>query len=173
MRMPTPPRKTFGDLCDYYIANRAPQKRSGEHDESIIRCHLRPEFATIQLSEFSRSVEPVDRFIVRRAHLDVKTVANILTLLITMLNVAKDLGWIERVPRISGPRPHRLHDHRRRARPGCHPRRGAAECALSSQPSGRRSDEPERFPDAISRGLRRARMQRASASKRSCATSSR
>jgi hypothetical protein len=38
---PTPPRKTFAGLCDYHIANRVPQKRSGEHDESIIRCHLR------------------------------------------------------------------------------------------------------------------------------------
>ena len=31
--------KTFNDLCDYWIENRAPLKRSGKDDESVIRKH--------------------------------------------------------------------------------------------------------------------------------------
>lgn len=31
------PDKTFDELCDYWIEKRASQKRSGLHDESIIR----------------------------------------------------------------------------------------------------------------------------------------
>ena len=45
-----PPReKTFGDLCDYWLENRAPRKRSQKDDESIIRKHLRPAFGTMKL----------------------------------------------------------------------------------------------------------------------------
>ena len=42
VRNAAPPEKTFGDLCDYWIENRAPRKRSRKDDESIIRKHLRP-----------------------------------------------------------------------------------------------------------------------------------
>ena len=44
VRNATPPEKTFGDLCDYWLENRAPRKRSRKDDESIIRKHLRPAF---------------------------------------------------------------------------------------------------------------------------------
>lgn len=39
---PAPEKKTVGDALDYWLANRAPQKRSKGDDESIIRRHLRP-----------------------------------------------------------------------------------------------------------------------------------
>jgi hypothetical protein len=49
VRNAAPPEKTFGDLCDYWIANRAPRKRSRKDDESIIRKHLRPAFGAMRL----------------------------------------------------------------------------------------------------------------------------
>lgn len=102
LRVGLPPDRTVGDLCDYWITNRVPQKRSGNHDESIIKCHLRPAFGDLLVRQFN--VEHVDRFVVARAHLNRKTVANHLTLLGAMLNVARDLGWIAVVPRIRKPK---------------------------------------------------------------------
>jgi integrase len=77
-------------------------KRSGHHDESIIRAHLRPAFGAFMLHEIS--VVHIDKFIVERAHLNKKTVANHLTLLGAMLNVAKEIGWLALVPRIRKPK---------------------------------------------------------------------
>ena len=42
VRNAPPPKKTCGDLFDYWIERRAPRKRSQKDDESIIRKHLRP-----------------------------------------------------------------------------------------------------------------------------------
>ena len=96
------PDKTFGDLCDYYIENRVPLKRSGYHDESIIRAHLRPAFGKIRLRDLG--LADVDRFRAERGHLDPKTIVNHLTLLVTMMNCAVDLNWIATVPRIRKPK---------------------------------------------------------------------
>ena len=49
------------------------------------------------------NVLQVDRFVRARDQLSPKTIGNLLTLLISMLNVAKDLGWIVAVPRIRKP----------------------------------------------------------------------
>jgi hypothetical protein len=49
-------------------------------------------------------VAHVDRFVVDRQRLNIKTIHNHITLLITMLNLALDLGWLERIPRIKKPR---------------------------------------------------------------------
>lgn len=102
LRVGLPPDRTFDDVCDYWITNRVPQKRSGNHDESIIKCHLRPAFGVLLVRHLN--VEHVDRFVVARAHLNRKTVANHLTLLGAMLNVARDLGWITTTPRIRKPK---------------------------------------------------------------------
>ena len=102
LRPSTPVEKSFGELADYWITNRASQKRSGKDDESIIRRHFRPTFGALRLRELG--VLHTDRFVVSRAHLDKKTVANLLTLLLSMLNCAVDLGWLEKVPRIKKPR---------------------------------------------------------------------
>jgi integrase len=96
------PNKSFEELADYWVANRVPQKRSGHHDESIIRCHLRPTFGALKLR--SLGVEEVDKLVVARQHLDPKTLANVLTLLGSMLAVAVDLHWLERAPKIRKPR---------------------------------------------------------------------
>lgn len=102
LKLGLPPDKAFNDLCDYWIENRVPQKRSGHHDESIIRAHLRPEFGPVRIRNLG--VADVDRFKAKRSHLDPKTVANVLTLLVSMLNCAVDLNWIAKVPRIRKPR---------------------------------------------------------------------
>jgi integrase len=38
------------------------------------------------------------------AHLNRKTVSNVLTLLVSMLNLAVDLGWLEKAPRVRKPK---------------------------------------------------------------------
>ena len=102
LRSPSPPKKTFSDLCDYWIANRAKVKRSGKHDESIIRRHLRPALGALPVGDLG--VKHVDGFVAQQEKLDPKTVHNHLTLLIAMLNVALDLGWIVKIPRIRKPK---------------------------------------------------------------------
>jgi hypothetical protein len=61
LRNATPPDKTFGDLCDYWVEHRAPRKRSGKDDESIIRRHLRPAFGAMRLRDVG--VEEVDAYV--------------------------------------------------------------------------------------------------------------
>ena len=101
LRRAAPVDHTFRELRDYWLANRAPAKRSGNHDASIINAHLKELDAELL---GGMGVAKVDRFVVSRAHLDKKTLSNILTLLISMLKVAVDLGWLEKSPRIKKPR---------------------------------------------------------------------
>ncbi len=96
------PAHSFDELCEQWMANRASQKRSRLHDASIIRAHLRPAFGVRTLRAVD--VAAVDGFVLTRTHLSRKTVANVLTLLVAMLNYARDLGWLELVPRIRKPR---------------------------------------------------------------------
>jgi hypothetical protein len=88
------PKKHYGKWrirwTDEKGARHAPQNRSGKHDQSIIRCHLRPYPGTLRLRELT--VADTDALLVKLAHLDWKTIHNVLTLLISMLNVAVDLG---------------------------------------------------------------------------------
>ena len=85
--------KTFDDLSQMWISNRAAYKRSGKHDESIIRTHLKPAFGSLRLNQLN--VPVIETF---RAQIDrrPKTISNILTLLCSMLNYAVELGWIDR-----------------------------------------------------------------------------
>ena len=98
---PAPPR-TFDELADYWIEHRASRKRSRKDDESIIRVHLRPAFGGLRLRQLGLSA--VDEFIGTKLKLDPKTLHNVLTLLISMLRLGRDLGWMERVPAIKKPR---------------------------------------------------------------------
>lgn len=102
LRAAPPPPKSVGDLCDYWLEKRAPLKRSRHDDESIIRCHLRRAFGGLRVIDLG--VSHVDTYVAERAHLHAKTIANHLTLLVSMLNVAVDLGWLAKVPRIRKPR---------------------------------------------------------------------
>ncbi|MEM9113528.1 MAG: site-specific integrase [Myxococcota bacterium] len=97
-----PLRRTFDELADYWLQTRAKEKRSGKHDASVIKKHLRPSFGGQFLDRLG--VEGVDRFKAERSHLKAKTIHNLLTLLVSMLNLAVDLGWLEKPPRIRKPK---------------------------------------------------------------------
>ncbi len=100
---PRPPQPhTFGELADYWLKHRTPEKRSQKDDRSIIDGHLRPHFGALMVTEVA--VTHVDRY--RRLHskLAPKTIHNHLTMLISMLNLAVDLGWLVTPPRIKKPK---------------------------------------------------------------------
>lgn len=92
------PDHSFDELADSWMENRASQKRSRDHDASIIRAHLRPTFGNLLVRHID--VTAVNKFVLSRANLNKKTVANLLTLLISMLYYARDLGWLNVTPRI-------------------------------------------------------------------------
>ena len=113
------PSRTFSDLCDYWLEHRASRKKSAKDDESILRRHLRPEFGDLLLKDVT--LERVDAF--RRrvcpderdrpnpsrrrppdGRVTVKTLHNVLTLLISMLNLAVDLRWLAARPTIKKPK---------------------------------------------------------------------
>ena len=99
--------KTFDELCDYWTANRTPLKRSAKDDLSIIRRSLRPVFGAMSVRDFEGELgqRAVDAFLVERHEsLDAKTIANHVTLLISMLNLAVDLRWLDKAPRIRKPK---------------------------------------------------------------------
>lgn len=93
--------RSFAELCDYWLTKRAVHKRSKKDDETIIR-RLRALFGELPVRAVG--VEQADQYAVERADLSSKTLANHLTLLVSMLRVAHELGWIERLPKIRKPR---------------------------------------------------------------------
>ena len=101
-RSPITAGKSFDEMCDYWLATRASRKRSEKDDRSMIERHLRPAFGTLRLSNIR--VSQVDAFVAERSHLSPKTVNNQLTLLISMLRLSVDLGWLQSVPRIKKPK---------------------------------------------------------------------
>src|SRR5689334_9915649 len=50
LRAPDPPDKTFDDLCELWLEKRAPRKRSGKNDASIIRS-LKKHFGGMRLRD--------------------------------------------------------------------------------------------------------------------------
>lgn len=109
LRDPTPPTKYYADLADYWTELKVPQKRSGSDDISMMNAHLRPFFGEMKLGDIG--VAAVDRYITEktagtaeRKPIGVKTINNHLTLLITQLNLAYELRWIARMPRIKKPK---------------------------------------------------------------------
>jgi integrase len=101
-RSPITAGKTFDEMCDYWLTTRANRKRSEKDDRSMIERHLRPAFGSLRLSNIG--VSEVDAFVAERRHLSPKTVNNHLTLLISMLSLSVDLGWLQSVPRIKKPK---------------------------------------------------------------------
>ena len=102
LRDPTPANRGGNQAFDYWVEYRVPQKRSGQDDVSIFNRHLRPFFGSMKLKDIGRA--ETDRYQLEKAHLDPKTVANHLTLLIAVLNLAVDLGWLVKPPRIKKPK---------------------------------------------------------------------
>lgn len=97
-----PADKTFNELFDYWLAHRAPKKRSFKDDVSVIRKHLRPAFGELRLRDLT--IEHIDNFVDDRDNLDPKTVNNHLTLLRTTLGMARDeLEWIRHFPKFKKP----------------------------------------------------------------------
>jgi len=113
------PKKTFDDLCDYWLEHRTTRKKNSKDDRSVINASLRPHFKGMDLSEVT--LEDVDRFRRlrcpnehdtkltaserrRRGIISVKTLHNHLTVLISMFNLAVDLGWLDSKPNIKKPR---------------------------------------------------------------------
>lgn len=101
LQLPSLQVRTFDELVRYWLSKRAIHKRSAKDDESITRRHLLPAFGTLTLTDIT--VERVDQYKIDKQHLNPKTLSNHLTLLISMLNLAKDLGWVLAVPRIKKP----------------------------------------------------------------------
>lgn len=97
-----PEPRSFDELADYWLEHRTKRKRNPKDDRSMIRKHLRPFFGGMQLVEIT--VARVDEFRRSRGTLSDKTVHNILTLLISMLGLAEDLGWLAAKPKIKKPR---------------------------------------------------------------------
>ncbi|NLH47736.1 MAG: tyrosine-type recombinase/integrase [Myxococcales bacterium] len=103
-----PPKKAvpiFEDFIDkYWEPNRTKHKRSPKDDKSILRKHLVPFFGAFPLNQIT--TEKVEQFGAHLAesNLSVKTVHNVLTLLISIMRYAYDLDFIFRLPKIKKPR---------------------------------------------------------------------
>lgn len=101
--LPTIPDKTFGDAADYWIEKRVIHKRSAAADISMIKNHLRPFFGSILLKRISAF--HIDNYIDSKGgELDPKTVYNQLTLFTSILNLAVDLSWLAKAPKIRKPK---------------------------------------------------------------------
>lgn len=94
--------ETVSDLFDYWLEYRTPLKRNPIDDISIINSRLRPKFGKLKLVDLNVAV--VDSYRIEQRHLSPKTISNHLTLLISMLRLAKDMGWVRDVPNIKKPR---------------------------------------------------------------------
>src|SRR5882724_7680666 len=103
LRPPAMERKTFADAADYWERERSPGKRSFKDDVSMLK-QLRLHFGNLQLNDGEAWVVAVDRYKASKASLSPKTVANHLTLLGSILRVAEEMRWLERLPKIRKPR---------------------------------------------------------------------
>ncbi len=92
---------SFADLVAYWKDHRLPKKRSQKDDLSILRRHLEPAFGTLRLVDVT--VSRVDAFI-KTTSCSEKTLHNVLTLLISLLNCSVELGWLQACPRIKKPK---------------------------------------------------------------------
>lgn len=99
LRRPHPTPRTFDELAVEWTERRGARKRSLPSDKSYLRAHLTPAFGTMRL----RDIQPsdIERFKAGRTHLSEVSVNHHLSLLISMLRHAVDLGWLERLPKIT------------------------------------------------------------------------
>ena len=119
LKLPDIPEHTFHELCDYWLEHRTARKKNPKDDRSIIDHHLRPFFGLLRLRDVT--LDRVDAFrhikcpgepgtgpdalVLRKTgRVTLKTLHNILTLLISMLNMAVDLGWLAKKPHVKKPR---------------------------------------------------------------------
>ncbi|HMI85973.1 MAG TPA: tyrosine-type recombinase/integrase [Polyangiaceae bacterium] len=103
VRAGAPPPKMFDDLRDLWLTTRAIRKRSYKDDVSICK-RLGQFFCGRMLTDIG--VEDVDTYIDENDDLSPKTLANHITLLITMMNYAASLKlpWLAKVPKFKKPK---------------------------------------------------------------------
>jgi len=90
---------TLDELCKEWLDTRAARKRSKKTDESLIRVHLSKAFGGKRLTEIG--VREVEAFKASRAYLHKNSVNHSLSLLISMLRHAHDIGWLAVIPKIT------------------------------------------------------------------------
>lgn len=99
-----PRKRTFGDLVDEFVdvtlPSRGLKKSTLDGYKSIIRNHLRPEFADDDLSALSRSPEHFDRYVSAKLDdgLSAKTIRNHLVLLGLIFKMARRWRWVSENP---------------------------------------------------------------------------
>lgn len=104
LRRLAPIDHTFKDLCELWVTTRGANKRSLRTDESMIRSHLMPAFGEKRILEIGTAEAEMFKA-KRRGKLTENTVNHHLSLLISMLRHAKEIGWLDEVPLI---RKHRI-----------------------------------------------------------------
>jgi integrase len=100
VRAPKP--KRFKEILEWWLEFKTPKKRRPADDISIIKNHLRPSFEKHFIHQIN--TDSVARFTSKLNHLEPQTINNILTLLISMLRAAKELGWLPTLPTIKKPK---------------------------------------------------------------------
>lgn len=103
-RAKRPEDRTLGELCDHWLDTRGAAKRSAKDDKSICK-RLREFFGDDRLLR-EIGVEDADEYVDEYDDLSPKTLANHVTLLITMMNYAASFRdpWILKVPRFKKPK---------------------------------------------------------------------
>ncbi|KAF0170057.1 MAG: putative phage integrase [Limisphaerales bacterium] len=99
LRRLAPVERTFDALAKEWTTTRAARKRSLKSDQSFLKVHLLPTFAGLKLSEIGP--REVERFKAARTALHPNTVNHHLSLLISMLRHAHDIGWLATLPKIT------------------------------------------------------------------------
>ena len=84
-----PVERTFKELCDLWLETKTVLKKNPKDDISIINKHLLPFFGAMKISQIG--VEHGERYRALKKELTAKTQNNHLTLLISMLNYAREL----------------------------------------------------------------------------------
>lgn len=98
LELAPPVDRTFSDLSDWWLEHRVPQMGAASTQRSMIRKHLRPFFGGALLRNITAA--DADRFVATRRKLKPKTINNLLTCLISMLNHAVAMDWLLRAPKI-------------------------------------------------------------------------
>ena len=94
---------SVAEACDYWLKNRNVFKRSKKDDPYYIRKYILPGLGSRRVRELTPAM--VDEFkLTHLGHLSDKSKANVLTFLISLLYLARDLGWLDKVFKIQKPR---------------------------------------------------------------------
>lgn len=89
---------TVNEAADKWVEIRVPMKRSGSTDLSLLKNHVRPFFGEMRVREVSPTT--IEAFKTSRRHLSERTRNAALTLLRSLIGLAVDLGWAEKIPKV-------------------------------------------------------------------------